>query len=188
MIYAIFDQEFNDKILMNNHLNYYLQGIRKKLFNTRVFWNGFLLALVQALIILFWSFFSVIRNFINIDGFMLDFWHGGTMVYGLCLVVSNLKILVISNTFSFISCFFVFFSLFLYIVSILIIDVYKDSELYGVSKPILTTANIHFGNILTIFCCTFLDFALLMKNSNINKFLLHINIFLFPQNSEKELS
>lgn len=165
MIYAIFDQEFNDKILMNNHLNYYLQGIRKKLFNTRVFWNGFLIALAQALIILFWSFFSVIRNFINIDGFMLDFWHGGTMVYGLCLVVSNLKILVISNTFSFISCFFVFFSLFLYFVSILIIDVYKDSELYGVLKPIFTTANIHLGNILTIFCCTFLDFALLMKNS-----------------------
>ena len=165
MIYAVIDQEFDPKILVENQLNYYAQGMQKTLFSSKIFWRWFFFGTWQSLIITLFSFYCIERNFVNEDGLTQEFWETGTMIFGQCVLIANLKILGFSHTHNFLSIFVVVMSLLFYVFSLLIINNYKNSDLYGVIYPLFRTPAFHLGNFLILFSTGFIDFFCEMYQS-----------------------
>lgn len=175
IIYAIVDQEFNPEVLMANNLNFYKEGMEKECFNGKRFWMSFFFGSWQSLILVLFSFMSIEGNFINDQGFSQEFWEAGTMIFGQCVLISNLKILGFSNTFNFLSTIVMFFTCVSYFFSLLIANFVLETELYGRIFSIFKTPYFHFGNFLIVFSTCFFDYGYEMFKSN---FLLK-NIFFF---------
>ncbi|EGR30728.1 phospholipid-translocating p-type flippase family protein, putative [Ichthyophthirius multifiliis] len=148
IIYAVFDEQYEYKVLVANKKNYYLQGIKRifqllimyliflnldSLFNRTVFWSWFLNAVWQSVIICFFSFYSLEYTFGNQKGYSLNFWSSGTMVFSLAVLNANIKVIIISSDHSFASLFFNFGSIVVYIGTVLIIDImFKTSNIYRI--------------------------------------------------------
>ncbi|EGR32840.1 phospholipid-translocating p-type flippase family protein, putative [Ichthyophthirius multifiliis] len=199
MVFAVWDYEYEDYVLQQNkRKNYYLQGIKNQLFNPKVFWIWFVSACVQGGIIFVISFFSMESNFIDQEnGYQQWFWASGTMVFGLVVVISNLKVLIISNNHSIGSIFFNIFSLLAYLATwgiatnmetteqTQITDLYNTLQqqkqqyiLYFQSfdikqKRMFKTLNFHLGNILAITVTSFFDWAISLYTSI--SFFIYIN-------------
>lgn len=120
IIYAIIDQEYKDTILVENKLNYYLQGIEKKLFNTKVFWSWFIYGSFISLILAIFGFEMIGMTFIDANGHTFNFWESSTMIYSLVVLVTNIQIVVFSNTYNMLSFLCLIISLGLYPLTLLI--------------------------------------------------------------------
>lgn len=129
VVYAVLDREFSGKLLERTP-SMYIQGMRGELFNTRRFWSWVIMGTWQALFISLASFFSLGLNFINEEGHLGGFWDSGTMVFACCVIVANLKVLIFSSIHSPFSIFTIGCSVFIYIVSHIIVSLLKSSELY----------------------------------------------------------
>lgn len=97
VIYGIIDQEHQDTLLVENRHNYYLQGIEKRLFNTKIFWSWFFYGTYMSAIITFVAFYSLHPGPAEIDGKGLEFWDISTVVYWLVVFTVNVQILTMSN-------------------------------------------------------------------------------------------
>lgn len=167
MIYAVIDKEFNPKILMENNLNYYAQGMNNALFNGKIFAKWLIYGALYSLIITMFSVYSIDRNFINEQGLTQEFWESGFMIFGQCVLISNLKIMEFSHTFNMLSVISIILSLIIYLVSILIVNTNDlTSDLYAKIYPILRTPNFHFGNLLIAFSTCSVDIGYEMYRSN----------------------
>ncbi len=58
------------------------------------------------------------------------FWASGTMVFGMCVVVVNLKVLIFSNTHNFVSIVMIVGSLGIYLLSLAISNYVISNETY----------------------------------------------------------
>ena len=84
---------------------------------------------------MFLSIFSFIileSTFVNDSGFTISFWASGMMTFGLCVVVANLKILMISTNHSFLSLFVIAVSLLSYLFSIFIASILPENQFYKI--------------------------------------------------------
>ena len=155
MIYAIIDKEFNPMVLVENKLNYYSQGMKKALFDAKIFWKWFFFGALNAFILTMFSFYSLNQNFATKDGHTQELWEAGCMIFGQCILIANMKILGFSHTFNIFSILIIICSLILYVLSLLIINLYYTSDLYQKIYPLLRTPNFHLGNFLIIcFTCS----------------------------------
>ncbi|EGR28039.1 phospholipid-translocating p-type flippase family protein, putative [Ichthyophthirius multifiliis] len=197
MIYAILDEEYDYKTLIKNQKNYYKQGIDHVLFNSKIFWGWFFNALLQSLILAYFSYYSLEMNFVENSGYVMDFWQSGQMVFGLAVVNANMKVLIISFEHSIGSIFINFFSMILYLCTIVILSFYIESSsiyylfrgliqiyfyiinkyLYYLKlyKRLFKTANFHIGNALAIAATSLFDLALLLFLSNVYLFFKYLN-------------
>lgn len=166
MIYAVIDRELDSETLIANTLNYYYQGMSNSLFNTKIFWLWFLSGTIQSLILTLFSLFSIGFNFINSKGNTQEIWSCGVMVFTQCVLVANLKILNFSNTYNFLSISVICLSFFSFLISFVIADVVKTSELYNKFDSLLATPFFHIGNFLILFSTAFVDFAIEIYKSN----------------------
>jgi restriction endonuclease S subunit len=77
------------------------------------------------------SLYTLELNFADPLGYTLSFWETGVMIFGLCVLISNLKIFVFSNTCSILGIFFIIAGLVIYWLSmILVSDYYVKSYNY----------------------------------------------------------
>lgn len=129
VVYAVIDREFPGKLLERTP-SMYIQGMKGELFNTRRFWSWVIMGVWQALLISLGSFYSIGLNFINAEGHLGGFWDSGTMAFACCVIVANIKVLIFSSTFSPFSIFTVAGSIFVYILSHIVVSFMKSSELY----------------------------------------------------------
>ncbi|KAL4432773.1 hypothetical protein ABPG74_011594 [Tetrahymena malaccensis] len=160
MVYAIWDEEYSDVVLMKNEKkNYYEQGIKNKLFNQREFWMWNLIASVQAGLIVICSLFPLELNFVTQNGQTQWFWATGTMVFGLVVVISNLKILIMSTDHSLGSLMILALSMLLYLITWVIVSNLNSTEIYRTLGQMFQTPNFHLGNILCIIVTAFFDWA-----------------------------
>jgi len=159
MIFAIHDKEQSPEILVENKINYYEQGIHSRLFNSKVFWSWFFFGTWHSIIIVFVSYLALEFNFCDKNGLVQDFWTSGAMVFGISVIVVNFKVLIISNNHNFVSLSVTTMSILLYLFSLLIISEISTSELYELSKSLLTIPNYNLGNFLIIVATTMLDFG-----------------------------
>lgn len=60
----------------------------------------------------------------------MGFWESGTMTYGMCVVIANLKILMFSNLFNALNLSIMVLSFICYLLSLVIISEIKTSEVY----------------------------------------------------------
>ena len=76
-------------------------------------------------------------TFVNDSGYTISFWASGMMTFGLCVVVANLKILMISTNHSLLSIFVLAASLLSYLFSIFIASVLPENQFYKILERYL---------------------------------------------------
>ena len=98
----------------------------------------------------FGSFLCLESNFSNSQGHSMNYFTAGAMIFGLVVVVVNLKVLTYTYRFSFMTIFVNLMSIIVYFVSLIIVTSIPTSDLYQELVPILSTPNFHLGNILIL--------------------------------------
>ena len=140
--FGVFDLEFNNLFLVNNE-KFYIQGIYKLLFNSKIFWIWIFIGIFQSFI----NF--VVMNFcfknINDKGLNYDYWVMGEFIYCVIVIVANLKILIDSHNHSYFSVCFIFGSIFLYYLTILIFSYLEKFETFKYFNFMVTG---HWSNII----------------------------------------
>lgn len=91
----------------------------------------------------------------------MNFWASGTMVFGMVVVIANLKVFIISYDHTIISVFFNLGSMFLFFITFIIIDKLEFSVIKNLFNIMLTAPNFHLGNILGIVATSLaIDFSI----------------------------
>jgi phospholipid-transporting ATPase len=67
-------------------------------------------------------------NFVSKEGYNMNFWSSGTMLFGLAVVISNVKVFIISFEHSIMSIFFNLGSMLLYLCSVIVISTFFESS------------------------------------------------------------
>lgn len=138
---------------------YFILGMHSRLFNSKVFWSWFFLGTWQSIILAYIPYISLESNFCHISGYNVDLWISGTMVFGICVLITNVKVLAFSNTYRVLNMVVMIATLLLYLFSLIIIAEINSSEIYVSGKFLLTIPNLHLGNLLAICCTALIDFA-----------------------------
>ena len=133
--------------------------MHSRLFNSKVFWSWFFLGTWQSILLAYIPYISLESNFCHKSGYNADLWISGTMIFGICVLVTNIKVLAFSNTYRFLNIFVMATTLLLYLISLLIISEINSSEIYLSGNFLLTIPNLHWGNLLAICCTALIDFA-----------------------------
>ncbi|CAD8170934.1 unnamed protein product [Paramecium octaurelia] len=173
MIYGVFDEEYNaDQLTDNKIQNYYQQGPKGLLFNIQIVLFWIFCGFWQTAIVCFLPTYSISENFVDDNGFTHHLWAQGTMIFGMVVVVCNLKILIFSNTYTPALLGSISFSMISYLLSWIILDNLQSAEAYVVFESLFQTPNFHFGNILVIAAICSIDIAL---NIKLNRVLSKVN-------------
>ncbi|CAD8079154.1 unnamed protein product [Paramecium primaurelia] len=173
MIYGIFDEEYDADQLTDNKLqNYYQQGPQGVLFNIQIVLFWVFCGFWQAAILCFFPTYTISENFVENSGFTHHLWAQGTMIFGLIVVICNLKVLLFSNTYTPALLGSISFSMISYLLSWIILDNIPQAEAYVVFQSLFQTPNFHFGNILVIAAICSIDIAL---NIKLNRVLQKVN-------------
>ena len=98
MIYAIYDQQHSVKKSLK-HPEFYQVGLKNQLFNPKAIAFWFISTAIYAFILMLICFLSE-QLTINENGLMLDFMTSGMTIFICCVIIANLKILVLSYTYS----------------------------------------------------------------------------------------
>lgn len=98
MIYAIYDQQHSVKKSLNNP-ELYQVGLKNQLFNVQAISFWFVTTAIYAFILMLICFLSE-QLTINEHGLMLDFMTSGMTIFLCCVIIANLKIFVLSYTYS----------------------------------------------------------------------------------------
>lgn len=101
-----------------------------KLFNQKEFWIWMFIATIQSGIIMIDSLFPLELSFVTQNGKNQWFWATGTMVFGLVVVTSNLKILIMSTDHSLGSLMIIGGSILLYLITWVIVSNMNSTEIY----------------------------------------------------------
>ena len=158
-IFAVMDKEHSPQTLIENKINYYEQGIHSRLFNSKVFWSWFFFGTWHSIIMVFVPYLLLEYNFCDKNGLIQSFWISGVVVFGICVIVVNFKVLIISNTHTFLSVFVLTMSIMLYLFSLLILSEFSTSELYKQAQNLLNIPYYNLANFLIIVATTVLDFG-----------------------------
>ena len=116
VIYGLLDKEYSGRFLMS-HSNLYINGMKNKLFNLKVFWKWIFAGFIQSLIITIPTYLALGQFSSDMQtGEEMLFWGCGMSVYGALIIVTNLKILIFSHTYSVLNFILVAFSILSYYV------------------------------------------------------------------------
>lgn len=128
--FAVFDWEHTKEVFLDTPKLYAI-GMNDVYFNTIAFWRWFFYAVWQGILIVLCVMFTF--NFAVIEsgqqsGLILE----GAYVFYAVVVVVNIKILISSFEFTFWMMFWIFGSIILYYLTLLLFSVVKATSLYGI--------------------------------------------------------
>lgn len=127
-----------------------------------MFCQTFLKAGYDSLMVTMVAYYGMSSNFIEDSGYTEDIWACGAMIFGMIVVISNLKVLILSNDHSIASIFVIFGSIVLYLLSFILVSnvLFAGGNLYNKFVPMFSTPNFHFGNFLILGLTTLVDMGL----------------------------
>lgn len=97
-IYGVFDKQFSRAELLSTH-KFYEKGLKSEYFNTRRFVQNIVVCVILSMFLTICAFVCFDLNPRD-DGNFYGLWNFGNMVFFGVVVLSNLKILLISNSYS----------------------------------------------------------------------------------------
>ncbi|EGR28204.1 phospholipid-translocating p-type flippase family protein, putative [Ichthyophthirius multifiliis] len=158
VLFAIFDKEYKGLFLVNNPWPYYLNGLNNYLFNSRIFWKTFFLAVFQASIIgvssvLIIEFNSTVEH----DNYLV---LTGNFMYWNIVLLANIKIIILSTCLRGINILFLFLSFGLYVLLVVFVQQYPSFELFSVFQRLFQQTNFWVGQIFIIGTCIVFDIGL----------------------------
>jgi len=158
IIYALGDREYADDSLLKYPF-LYQPGILCKGFNKKRFGLWCLNAMCQSVIIGIFAVYILEGNFVNKEGRTMDLWCSGALILGLCVTISNFKILTFSHGHSFLSLGIIAGSIGIYVLSIALVNYVASSDLHERFEDLFSVANFYFGNIVIIFATSLMDYG-----------------------------
>jgi phospholipid-transporting ATPase len=161
-IYAVFDREMDYSKLDYSH---YSLGKNNRLFTTNVFWCWVLEGFIQAIVICFITIFGMCyASGSSNTGHMSSMWVAATLMYGLIVILVNVKVILFSNSFYWfntliigLSVIFYFFSTFLLDTAIPISEWLDNYNIRGSIGIILKNPNSYIIIMLVTYMCFFLQ-------------------------------
>jgi phospholipid-transporting ATPase len=154
MIYCLFDKELTGKSLLGNP-DYYFVGLRNMYFNIYIFSLWIIFGITQAVCIAIASSFLEFHP--QKGGRYLGFWGFGIFVFFITQIVANLKILVFSNSYGFLTIFFIGGGILLFILSFLIISSIVQNYHYRIFQQLLTQPMVYMVMGFLLIICNFFD-------------------------------
>jgi len=137
----------------------YQPGIQSLYFNGKRFWLWFINAVIQSVIVGEFSIRAMESNFVSHDGYEVDLWISGAMIFGLIVVMVNLKILTFSYSNTPLSLFILICSILLYIFSVAVVNFIISSDIYKEFADLWKIPNLYWGAIEIIIATNFMDLA-----------------------------
>ncbi|CAD8161156.1 unnamed protein product [Paramecium pentaurelia] len=131
IVYGVFDIKFNDTMP-----NKYKFGQEGRYLNFKVFILSLLEGVYQSLIIFFFCFYFL--NTSSSNGFEYGLLVQGQIIFFICIIVANTKILLLSHQIQVLQIIIQILSYVSYICTILIFNNVVEYQLYGVLQEILT--------------------------------------------------
>jgi len=159
VLYAIFDKQYADNSL-TEYPFLYQPGIDGRHFNTMRFWMWFGNGVFQSVLIGLIGMYILEDNFVTDKGRVLDLWSSGALILGLCVAVSNLKVLTFSHSHSFITLFVIFGSIVVYILSFVVVNYLSTSDLYYIFQDLFSVPTFYFGNFIIVIATSFMDLSI----------------------------
>ena len=181
IIFAIYDKELLESELKENP-KYYKIGLQRLLFNTLNFSVWYFKGICQAFFICLFS--SFIEFAPQTNGRFLGFWGFGIIVFLNTQIVSNIKILIISNSYNFWVFFITFGSFFLFILSFFLVNISESNDHYDLLGEVLGSPIFYISLIMIITVCSFFDYLWNIAQKII--FFNYINIVLPEKKKAKE--
>lgn len=122
-------------------------------------------------------------NFITPEGNLCNFYISGAMIFGMVVMISNIKVLIISYDHTIGSTFFNLGSQLFYLICIVAITNidYKGNQLYKEFKTLFSSANFHVGNILILGFTSLIDLAISWNLRWVEADRLHVFILFISQ-------
>jgi len=112
-----------------------------------------------SVILIYFSIFAIGMTSVNDGGRTLDFWELGSMVFGMAVVIANLKVLVISSSIYILMLSFCFISMIIYLISFIIVGYNNSSDIYMDIPVIFESIYFIIGNILILGATVLIDFG-----------------------------
>ena len=165
IVYALFDAEFADNSLMKYPFLYFA-GIQYKHFNKKRIAAWMCNAIAQSVLIGILSLYILSTSAVTKNGRVIDMWCSGALILGLCVVNANFKVITFSHSHSITSMFFIFGSIALYLISILLVNFMSSSDLYDTFIQLFTIPNFYFANIMILLATSWMDFGQERYGSN----------------------
>ena len=97
IIYALYDKEYKGRDFLTNP-EYYALGLKNQIFTRTNFWLWIVQGVWQAFLVCFSTYY--IFTCITSEELTMDFWACGMTIYGMDIIIANVKILLFSNTYS----------------------------------------------------------------------------------------
>lgn len=119
-VYAVFDREMELDLL--NYSHYYI-GIQDLMFSTKIFWKWVLEGIVHTFVFTVVGLLGIsYASGYSDSGRMNNVFVVGTLIYGLMVILSNLKILTFTYSFYWFNLGLIFFSIIFYFYSTQVLD------------------------------------------------------------------
>ncbi|CAD8160132.1 unnamed protein product [Paramecium pentaurelia] len=160
IFYGIFDEEFSGDILTSNP-SFYKIGIKHKLFNTKIFLYWVLNGTIQAAFLSYITFQTYEISSIY-NGMMTGLWTTGAIVLGYSVFISNIKIILISNTYSIGVIMGLLASVFIYILLFIFVsEKMANSDIFNSYSISFSNLRFNLTSLLVIGATSILDFSLI---------------------------
>ncbi|CAD8093418.1 unnamed protein product [Paramecium sonneborni] len=183
IIFAIFDTEYSQQTLYSNKYQTYSIGLANSCFNTELFLLMMFNSLYSSAIIAFFSIYIFDVN-THQTGRLMSFWYTGTVIFWLTILISNLRIVIISNTWSISHIFFLLGMIVMFFFTLLIFEDFNSFDgIFKIFQIVFRSTTFYLVCILTVGATSVIDY-LLNKFTQYNKQLQPINNRIYQLESQ----
>ena len=146
--FGIYDLDDFDKA-KDDKPTKYNQGINNKLFSAFRFWKWIMMGFGHAFLIFIFSFFFM--------GSSLDLWSTGTLIYSSVVLIANWKIIQYTKSHTLISALIVFLSVFMYYLTIYVMNDYSYFYIYGNWDVLSKESRFYLSTLMTLVSVMVID-------------------------------
>jgi phospholipid-transporting ATPase len=155
IVYAVLDREVEDQKL-ERIPKYYKPGPRRSHFNIGVFAMWMFMAIAQACIVCVVC--SIIEFGPEQNGQYLGFWGFGVFVFSMVILLMNLKIFIISSSYSPFLVITIILSFGVYVLAFFVVNKLSSSPYFTLFTKVLSGSNFWVGTLLVFTLCFYLDY------------------------------
>ncbi|CAD8078815.1 unnamed protein product [Paramecium primaurelia] len=183
LIFAIFDSEYSEQMLYSNKYSTYSIGQQNSCFNTKLFLLMLINSIYSSTIIAFFSIYIFEAN-THQAGRQISFWYTGTVIFWLAILISNLRIVIISNTWTIAHLFFLLGMIVMFLFTLLIFDDFNSFDgVYKIFSYVFRSKGFYLVCILVVGSTSVID-HLLNKFTYFNKQLQPMNNRIYQLESQ----
>ncbi|KAL4432018.1 hypothetical protein ABPG74_017754 [Tetrahymena malaccensis] len=157
VVFALFDKEYKGKFLQQNPYPYYLGGILNEYFDKKTFWQQFLIAILQSALIGICCIQIFDTSLDNLDTYMLLV---GNFMYSNVIIISNIKIFLISKCITPLLIAFTVGSILIYFIIFKLLNSLVFLDGYHIFNRLYGQIEVWLGHVFIVIGCLLIDYII----------------------------